>query len=162
LLQCIGDYQRYCKDVEPGNMQAQECLEDNIDDADFSAECKEELENLIAKVCGSGSFWGAYQEATAASWLRGGASWMQWGRAEVRHTSFDVASWLWLLVQRAVDFRLDTALRDACESDLKNTCGVSLEDMDSDEKIKKKGLDCLQQYREELKSDKCRCITVWR
>jgi ribosomal protein RSM22 (predicted rRNA methylase) len=59
--------------------------------------------------------------------------------------------------QRAVDFRLDTALRDACESDLKNTCGVSLEDMDSDEKIKKKGLDCLQQYKEELKSDKCRC-----
>ncbi len=30
-------------------MQAQECLEDNMDDGDFSAECKEELESVIAK-----------------------------------------------------------------------------------------------------------------
>ena len=47
---------------------AQECLEDNIDESGFSADCKEELNNIIAK--------------------------------------------------RVSDFKLDTALREACEDDL--------------------------------------------
>ena len=54
------------------------------------------------------------------------------------------------------DFRLDVALRDACESDLKNTCGTTLEEMDNDEKVKLQSLNCLQQYKGELKSDKCK------
>lgn len=54
------------------------------------------------------------------------------------------------------DFRLDVALRDACESDLKNTCGTSLEEMDNSDSVKQTGLNCLQQYKEELKSDKCK------
>ena len=28
------------------------------------------------------------------------------------------------------DFRLDTSLREACEDDLKETCGAALKDMD--------------------------------
>jgi len=32
-------------------MRAQECLEDHLEESNFSAECKEELENMIAKVC---------------------------------------------------------------------------------------------------------------
>ena len=31
-------------------MRAQECLEDHIDESAFSAGCKEELEDMIAKV----------------------------------------------------------------------------------------------------------------
>ncbi|GFH19709.1 uncharacterized protein HaLaN_16706 [Haematococcus lacustris] len=103
---CLADYKRYCSDVEPGNMQAQECLEDNMDEAQFSADCKEELENTIAK--------------------------------------------------RVADFRLDTAMRDACASDLEDTCGLTLEAMDGDEKLRRTGLNCLQQYKEELKSEMCR------
>jgi hypothetical protein len=38
-------------------MRAQECLEDNIDESGFSAECKEELEVMIAKVCASELPW---------------------------------------------------------------------------------------------------------
>ncbi len=38
--------------------------------------------------------------------------------------------------QRVNDFRLDTALRDACESDLKDTCGTTLEEMDADDKVR--------------------------
>ncbi|KAG2435442.1 hypothetical protein HYH02_011942 [Chlamydomonas schloesseri] len=103
---CLVDQQKFCPDVEPGHMRVQECLEDNIDESGFSAECKTELENVIAK--------------------------------------------------RVSDFRLDTALREACEDDLKDTCGTSLKDMDEDDKVKKTALNCLQQYREELKSDKCK------
>jgi hypothetical protein len=63
-------------------MQAQECLEDNIDDADFSAECKEELESLIAKVCGSGSCgpYGAKGYSTAADSKENKSCWdSPWG-----------------------------------------------------------------------------------
>eukprot|EP00195_Chlamydomonas_chlamydogama_P004977 CAMPEP_0202901334 /NCGR_PEP_ID=MMETSP1392-20130828/14194_1 /ASSEMBLY_ACC=CAM_ASM_000868 /TAXON_ID=225041 /ORGANISM="Chlamydomonas chlamydogama, Strain SAG 11-48b" /LENGTH=885 /DNA_ID=CAMNT_0049587883 /DNA_START=46 /DNA_END=2703 /DNA_ORIENTATION=- len=103
---CIGDYQKFCKDVEPGQMRVQECLEDNSDESGFSAECKEELENILAK--------------------------------------------------RVSDFRLDTVLRESCESDLEEMCGVKLKEMDDEEKKKRAGLNCLQQYKEELKSEKCK------
>lgn len=46
---CLGDSQKFCKEVEPGHMRMQECLEDNMDDSNFSSECKEELTNVIAK-----------------------------------------------------------------------------------------------------------------
>lgn len=58
--------------------------------------------------------------------------------------------------QRVADFRLDTAMRDACESDLKNTCGTTLEEMDNDDKVKRTALNCLQQYKGELKNEKCK------
>ncbi|GLI60743.1 hypothetical protein VaNZ11_002971 [Volvox africanus] len=103
---CLTDQQKFCSDVEPGHMRVQECLEDNIEEADFSAECKAELEDVIAK--------------------------------------------------RVADFRLDTALREACESDLKDTCGTTLKEMDEDDNLKKSALNCLQSLREELKSDKCK------
>lgn len=61
-----------------------------------------------------------------------------------------------VIAKRVADFRLDTPLRDACEDDLKDSCGTSLTDMDGDERLKASGLNCLQQYREELKSDACR------
>lgn len=31
-------------------MRAQECLEDHMDESNFSSECKDELETMIAKV----------------------------------------------------------------------------------------------------------------
>ena len=59
-------------------------------------------------------------------------------------------------MQRVKNFKLDTALRDACEDDLKDQCSVSLKDMDDSDSVKRMGLNCLQQYKEELKSDTCR------
>ena len=37
---CNRDFQKFCSDVEPGHMRVQECLEDNMDQAGFSADCK--------------------------------------------------------------------------------------------------------------------------
>eukprot|EP00798_Chlamydomonas_sp_ICE-L_P019058 gene19058-25661_t len=87
-------------------MRVQECLEDNIEEADFTEDCKEELDNTIAK--------------------------------------------------RVADFRLDEALRNACEVDLGDLCGISLEAMDEDNNVRDRGLQCLQQIREEIKSDACK------
>ena len=61
-----------------------------------------------------------------------------------------------LPMQRVKNFKLDTALRDACEDDLMDQCSVSLKDMDDSDSVKRMGLNCLQQYKEELKSDTCR------
>lgn len=83
---CLSSYQKFCKDVEPGAMRVQECLEDNMDESGFNPECKGELEGMIAK--------------------------------------------------RVSDFRMDNAMRDACESELKDTCGATLEEMDADEKVR--------------------------
>jgi hypothetical protein len=46
---CLVDQRKFCKDVEPGHMRVQECLEDNMDESGFSEECKSELEDIIAK-----------------------------------------------------------------------------------------------------------------
>lgn len=46
---CFNDYKKFCEDVDPGHMAAQECLEDNMEESGFSAECAEELEATIAK-----------------------------------------------------------------------------------------------------------------
>ncbi|GAX77303.1 hypothetical protein CEUSTIGMA_g4749.t1 [Chlamydomonas eustigma] len=102
---CLGDYEKFCSDVEPGHMRVQECLEDNMEDSKFSSECKEELDDIIAK--------------------------------------------------RVTDFKLDTTLREACESDLQDMCATTLKAMDDDNKVKRSALNCLQQYKEELKSEKC-------
>lgn len=106
FTKCLSDQQKFCKDVDPGHMRVQECLEDNIDESGFSSDCKEELESVLAK--------------------------------------------------RVQDFKLDSALREACEKDLKDTCGSTLDEMDNDEKVKTTALNCLQQYREELRSDACK------
>lgn len=103
---CLNDQQKFCADVEPGQMRVQECLEDNIDESDFSEDCKTELESMIAK--------------------------------------------------RVADFRLDTALREACETDLRESCGTTLKDMDEDEKTRRTALNCLTDYKEELKGAKCK------
>ena len=46
---CNRDFQKFCSEVEPGHMRVQECLEDNMDEAGFSADCKGELDSVIAK-----------------------------------------------------------------------------------------------------------------
>uniref|UniRef100_A0A7R9V0N1 Golgi apparatus protein 1 n=1 Tax=Chlamydomonas euryale TaxID=1486919 RepID=A0A7R9V0N1_9CHLO len=107
---CLQDYRRFCRKVPPGHMRVQECLEDNMDQAKFSPQCKEELDGILAS--------------------------------------------------RVADFRLDTALRDACETDVEATCGHSLESMDEDDKaggtLTSTVLNCLQQYEDELKETECR------
>lgn len=62
------------------------------------------------------------------------------------------------------NFSLDTALREACASDLQNKCQASLAAMDKNEEVREAALNCLQSYREELESDQCKaevCVCVY-
>ena len=38
---------QFCADVQPGNARAKECLEDHLNDAGFSSECKAEMEKMM-------------------------------------------------------------------------------------------------------------------
>ena len=60
------------------------------------------------------------------------------------------------------NFSLDTALRDACASDLKNRCQHSLAEIDKDANVRESALNCLQTYKEELEGDQCKSeVRVW-
>ena len=59
-------------------------------------------------------------------------------------------------LQRVANFNLDTALRDACKSDLQNKCQKSLADIDASPEVRSSALKCLQQFKEELDSDLCK------
>lgn len=110
FVACMNDAKRYCKNVEPGHMRMQECLEDHSDKADFSSGCKRELDAIIA--------------------------------------------------QRVAEFTLDTALQEACEDDLQELCKVTVKEMtaptEGGEAKRDMGLNCLQQYKEDLAGEKCR------
>ncbi|KAI8475756.1 MAG: hypothetical protein J3K34DRAFT_453290 [Monoraphidium minutum] len=59
------------------------------------------------------------------------------------------------IAKRVDDFRLDAGMEDACEEDLKSTCSAG-EDGMADKKKRTAALNCLQTFKEELKSDECR------
>lgn len=40
---CSKDIQRYCKNVQSGHAKIIRCLEDNLDQPDFNATCKQEV-----------------------------------------------------------------------------------------------------------------------
>lgn len=60
------------------------------------------------------------------------------------------------IAKRVGDFKLDIALRESCEDDLADVCGSTLTEMDNDDSVRETALNCLQQYKEELKTDKCK------
>lgn len=161
----------------------QECLEDHSDESAFSADCKDELDGLIAKVQGGTVFplshsfhriglmglLQRYKGGTRLLWSHSlycvGCQFWAVPSAECEHLCEThpgvsacmphclMASHTAHLVlclpprlvalttapvppmQRVNDFRLDTVLRDACEGDLKDTCGTTLEEMDGDDKV---------------------------
>jgi hypothetical protein len=53
---------------------------------------------------------------------------------------------------------LDTGLLDACEEDLASVCSTSVEKMEKSGEEKDRAMACLQQFKEELHSDACRCV----
>jgi len=46
---CTRDKQKFCSDVKYGNARVKECLEDNRNKPDFSAECRGEFESMMSR-----------------------------------------------------------------------------------------------------------------
>jgi len=49
IRKCMKDKKKFCNDVPPGNARVKECLESKRNEPEFSAECKEEFENMMAR-----------------------------------------------------------------------------------------------------------------
>lgn len=56
-----------------------------------------------------------------------------------------------MMARRAGDFRLDSRLVLLCAEDIKSTCGTQVEHMTSVEGSDGRVLQCLQDFRDELK-----------
>jgi hypothetical protein len=56
----------------------------------------------------------------------------------------------------SITCRFDIAIQQACEEDLKTTCTNSIEEMEKEDLKKTSGLNCLQQFKDELKSQECK------
>lgn len=46
---CTRDKQKFCSDVKYGNARVKECLEDNREKPDFSAECRAEFDGMMSR-----------------------------------------------------------------------------------------------------------------
>eukprot|EP00242_Pyramimonas_sp_CCMP2087_P000757 CAMPEP_0198232122 /NCGR_PEP_ID=MMETSP1445-20131203/115560_1 /TAXON_ID=36898 /ORGANISM="Pyramimonas sp., Strain CCMP2087" /LENGTH=884 /DNA_ID=CAMNT_0043912773 /DNA_START=630 /DNA_END=3284 /DNA_ORIENTATION=- len=49
LRVCSADKKKFCAEVKPGMGNAKQCLEDNRDKPDFSADCKSKFEEMMAR-----------------------------------------------------------------------------------------------------------------
>ncbi|CAI5474497.1 unnamed protein product [Closterium sp. Yama58-4] len=61
-----------------------------------------------------------------------------------------------MMERRAVDFRLDASLRKYCHKDIVETCYPDAEDISDVANWDSKVMECLQDYKEELKDPRCR------
>ncbi len=64
-----------------------------------------------------------------------------------------------VMAARAMDFRLDAPLREACEADAQRVCGIALSRLDSVPGYDAKVVRCLQDFREELQVRRRRVLS---
>mmetsp|Transcript_65397 Transcript_65397/g.206659 ORF Transcript_65397/g.206659 Transcript_65397/m.206659 type:complete len:905 (-) Transcript_65397:279-2993(-) len=64
-----------------------------------------------------------------------------------------------MMERRAGDFRLDTAVRSACEDDIVNMCGVEADSLGEVSDMDGRVLACLQDYRDEIVAPECQAAT---
>ncbi|GJP36222.1 hypothetical protein CLOM_g20753, partial [Closterium sp. NIES-68] len=61
-----------------------------------------------------------------------------------------------MMARRATDFRLDSTLRKYCKADIAEICYPDAEDISDVANFDAKVIECLQDYRDELKDPKCK------
>lgn len=140
---CQADKNKFCKDVDPGNNQAKECLEDNRDKEGFSKECRVEIEKLMERrardfrleggvmnECGDDMLEKcgvSVDELTRkstpeelAATQKSVVRCLQDFREELRfHCRAEVSK---LMKRASSDIRFDTGLADACAKDRAELC----------------------------------------
>eukprot|EP00884_Botryococcus_braunii_P009912 jgi/Botrbrau1/18922/Bobra.177_2s0076.1 len=161
---CDPDAKTLCADVKPGEGRIQACLRDK--QAKLSWECQEELfrqevENadnimlnyrLMRKCMGDKKKFCPKIEAGNARVK----DCLEENRNKEDFSPECKEEFEKMMEQRSVDFRLDSSLRDACSEDIDLVCGFEKESMDNVGGFDASVVSCLQDYKEELTSDKCK------
>ncbi len=161
---CTPDAERLCADVPAGEGRVQACLREQR--PALSWECQEELfrqevENaddlrlnvVLFRACGR-------DKAKFCSDVRYGAARVkdcledhkdEAGFSAGCRTEFES-----MMARRATDFRLDAQLRELCAADIDAVCGYEKDSLDSVAGHDGRVVECLQDYKAELKSAACR------
>jgi Golgi apparatus protein 1 len=165
---CEADVPRVCADADPGAGDVLACLRDAAAslDSTVSLECAEQLfrqavENAddvrldarLARACARDrhAFCGTVPpgKGRVAACLE--AHRLEDGFSAACRTEFEA-----MMEARALDFRLDPALRAACDADIVATCGYALDEKDTVPDDDPIVTACLQDHRDELTSADCR------
>jgi Golgi apparatus protein 1 len=167
---CLPDKKQFCADIPPGHAAAKQCLEQHR--KELSAPCKEEVDAMIerrvrdfrcAAAASGGSLLRPAAPARRAGRPAGPGRWAQRSSCCPATCGAGAAS---PLQRSAVATtpprprppplsRLDSNLRQVCESDIFNMCSY-LGDLDTMDTYDATVINCLQDYNSEIKSDECK------
>ncbi|KAK9797745.1 hypothetical protein WJX73_005342 [Symbiochloris irregularis] len=161
---CKPDADSLCKNVKPGEGRIQDCLRNKV--GQTSWDCQEELfrqevENaddlrlsyrLIRKCMGD-------KQKFCPDIKPGGArakDCLESHRDDAGFSAECKEEFESMMEARAADFRLDSELSAACASDIEDICGYERESMDNVGSFDALVIGCLQDFREELQTPKCK------
>ncbi|CAI5492080.1 unnamed protein product [Closterium sp. Naga37s-1] len=150
---CLDDKRRFCPDVLPGDARVKDCLEEHRSEPEFSKTCKAEFDKMMER---------------RAVDFRLDASLRKYCHKDI--VEYTLHGTHHITHSRAVDFRLDASLRKYCHKDIvepaffvharfalsSQTCYPDAEDISDVANWDSKVMECLQDYKEELKDPRCR------
>lgn len=164
---CVSDAESLCADVKPGGGRVQDCLREKR--SQLSWDCQEELfrqevENaddirlsvkLFRTCLGDKKKFcpdikpGNSRAKDCLEEHRKDAGFSEECKVEIDK----------MMERRAVDFRLDSELRELCRDDIDELCGYEKESLDSIAGYDARVINCLMDYREEILRPECKSRT---
>ncbi|GJP37078.1 hypothetical protein CLOM_g21523 [Closterium sp. NIES-68] len=161
---CSGEADRLCKGVEPGEGRVQNCLREhrtklawdcqaelfrqeveNADDIRLNVRLFQACLNDQRKFCADVK----YGDARVKDCLED-------HRLDAEFSPGCKTEFEKMMARRATDFRLDSRLRKYCKADIAEICYPDAEDISDVANYDAKVIQCLQDYRDELKDPKCK------
>ncbi|CAI5529290.1 unnamed protein product, partial [Closterium sp. Naga37s-1] len=161
---CSKDADTYCGDVQSGEGRIQECLRRNRKKLNWECQAelfRQEVENADDIRLNVRLFRACLDDKRrfCPDVLPGDArvkDCLEEHRSEPEFSKTCKAEFDKMMERRAVDFRLDASLRKYCHKDIVETCYPDAEDISDVANWDSKVMECLQDYKEELKDPRCR------
>ncbi|CAI5512031.1 unnamed protein product [Closterium sp. Naga37s-1] len=151
LPACLDDKRRFCPDVLPGDARVKDCLEEHRSEPEFSKTCKAEFDKMMERRAVDFRL-----DASLRKYCHKDIVEVRQGRMVEVHVHCTLHGTHHITHSRAVDFRLDASLRKYCHKDIVETCYPDAEDISDVANWDSKVMECLQDYKEELKDPRCR------
>ncbi|CAI5528209.1 unnamed protein product [Closterium sp. Naga37s-1] len=161
---CSNDAARLCKDVAPGEGRVQDCLRQHRSSVNWDCQAelfRQEVESADDIRLNVRLFKACLEDKRrfCADVVPGDARVKDCLETHRHHSDFskpckeEVEK---MMERRASDFRLDTGLRKYCHRDIVETCYPDADDISDVASWDSRVIECLQDYRRELKDPRCR------
>ncbi|CAI5969484.1 unnamed protein product [Closterium sp. NIES-64] len=161
---CSNDAARLCKDVAPGEGRVQDCLRQHRSSVNWDCQAelfRQEVENADDIRLNVRLFKACLEDKRrfCADVVPGDARVKDCLEAHRRDSDFSTPckeEVERMMEHRASDFRLDPGLRKYCHRDIVETCYPDADDISDVASWDSRVIECLQDYRRELKDPRCR------